>query len=165
MYEDSVVPAKMETFSGVTAKSPVSQCIRSMLRRAAVEKRLTIGLLPAIQHLSKNCEGALFCVTTEATPGDSATHMQEVLLQAFCVENDIYVIKVDSEVKLKKILGFCKTPLDFSCILVHYPYADPFTDSQEIDFSLLSESERDLIDYCESKWGTAQMPVVKLPDK
>lgn len=74
--------------------SSIGQCIKTVLRRACVEKRLTIGLLPAIQYLSKNCNGALFCLTAEAPPGDSATHMQDVLLQAFCVENDIHVIKV-----------------------------------------------------------------------
>lgn len=74
--------------------STLSQCIKSVLRRACVEKRLTVGLLPAIQYLSSNSNGALFCLTAEALPGDSATHMQEVLLQAFCVENGIYVIKV-----------------------------------------------------------------------
>ncbi|CAH0714789.1 unnamed protein product, partial [Brenthis ino] len=164
MYNQSVVPVKTESFSGVAAKSPISQCIKTVLRRACVEKRLTIGLLPAIQYLSKNTDGALFCLTAAAPPGDSATHMQEVLLQAFCDENEIYVIKIDSEAKLKKILGFCKTPMDFSCILVHYPYADPFSDSQEIDLSILSDSEKDLIEHCETNWG-CQMPVIKLPEK
>ncbi|CAG9792534.1 unnamed protein product [Diatraea saccharalis] len=163
MYEDSVVPVKAETFSGVAAKSSVSQCIKTVLLTACVEKRLTIGLLPAIQYLSQNSNGALFCLT--APPGDSATHMQEVLLQAFCVENGIYVIKVDSDKKLKKLLG-CDIPnLDFSCVLVHYPYTDPFSDSQEIDLSILTESERDLIRHCESNWDYAQMPVIKLPEK
>ncbi|KPJ20104.1 Growth arrest and DNA damage-inducible protein GADD45 alpha [Papilio machaon] len=165
MYNESVVPVKVESFSGMAAKSPIGQCIKTVLRRACVEKRLTIGLLPAIQYLSNNCNGALFCVTTEASPGDSATHMQEVLLQAFCVENDIYCIKVDSESKLKKILGCCKTSVDFSCILVHYPYTDPFSDSQEIDLTSLTDMEKDLIDYCENNWGHSQIPVVKLPEK
>lgn len=163
MYDQSVVSVKTESFSGVAAKSTVGQCIRTVLRRACVEKRLTIGLLPAIQRLSKNTNGALFCLTAAAPPGDSATHMQEVLLQAFCDENDIYVIKVDSETKLKRMLG-CMTPMDFSCILVHYPYADPFSDSQEIDFSNLTDSEKDLIEHCENNWGS-QMPVIKLPEK
>lgn len=74
--------------------SPIGQCIKTVLLRACIEKRLTVGLLPAVQYLSQNCNGALFCLTAEAPPGDSATHMQEVLLQAFCVENDIHVIKV-----------------------------------------------------------------------
>lgn len=164
MYKDSVVPVKMETFSGVAAKCPIGQCIKTVLRRAYVEQRLTIGLLPAIQYLSKHSDGALFCLTAEAAPGDSATHMQEVLLQAFCTENDIYVIKVDSQEKLKKLLGRC-TSSDYSCILVHYPYADPFTDSQEIDLSILTESERDLVEHCEENWGYSQLPVIKLPEK
>ncbi|CAG4995578.1 unnamed protein product [Parnassius apollo] len=164
MY-DEVVPVKLESFSGVAAKSPISQCIKTVLRRACVEKRLTIGLLPAIQYLSTNCNGALFCITTEAPPGDSATHMQEVLLQAFCVENDIYNIKVDSELKLKELLGCTRGSMDFSCILVHYPYTDPFSDGHEIDLSILSETERNLIEYCESNWGYSQVPVIKLPEK
>lgn len=165
MYKDSVVPVKTESFSGIAAKSPISQCIKTVLRRACVEKRLTIGLLPAIQFLSKNACGALFCLTAKARPGDSATHMQEVLLQAFCVENDIYVIKVDSEAKMAKMLGCCSPSQDFSCILVHYPYTDPFSDSQEIDLSVLTESERDLVDHCESNWDHSQTQVIKLPEK
>lgn len=164
MYKEAVVPVKAETFSVIAAKSSIGQCIKTVLRRACVEKRLTIGLLPAIQYLSKNCNGALFCLTAEAPPGDSATHMQDVLLQAFCVENDIHVIKVDCETKLRRMLGYC-SPMDFSCVLVHYPYTDPFTDSQEIDLSTLSEAERQLIDHCESDWGYSQMPVIKLPEK
>lgn len=165
MYKDSVVPVKSETFSGVAAKSPISQCIKTVLMRACVEKRLTVGLLPAIQYLSQSSNAALFCFTAEAPPGDSATHMQEVLLQAFCDENGIYVIKVDSDTKLKKLLG-CGTPnLDFSCVLVHYPYTDPFSDSQEIDLSILTEAEKDLMDHCETNWGYTQMPVIKLPEK
>ncbi|XP_034825981.1 growth arrest and DNA damage-inducible protein GADD45 alpha [Maniola hyperantus] len=165
MYDELVVPVKMESFSGVAAKSPISNCIKTVLGRACVEKRVTIGLLPAIQYLSKNTNGALFCLTAAAPPGDSATHMQEVLLQAFCAENDIYVIKVDSDQKLKKMLGFSETRMDFSCILVHYPYTNPFSDSQEIDPSVLSESEKDLIEHCENNWDYAQMPVIKLPEK
>ncbi|XP_063373247.1 growth arrest and DNA damage-inducible protein GADD45 alpha [Cydia fagiglandana] len=163
MYKDSVVPVKMESFSGVAAKSPMGQCIKTVLRRACVEKRLTVGLLPAIQYLSSNSTGALFCFTTEAPPGDSATHMQEVLLQAFCDENDIYVIKVDSEAKMRMILGF--PALDYSCVLVHSPYTDPFSDSQEIDPSVLTDSEKHLIDHCERNWGCSQVPVIKLPEK
>ncbi|XP_049881415.1 growth arrest and DNA damage-inducible protein GADD45 alpha [Pectinophora gossypiella] len=164
MYNETV-PLKSETFSGVAAKSPVSQCIKTVLRRACVEKRLTIGLLPAIQYLSNNCNGALFCLTAEAPPGDSATHMHEVLLQAFCVENDIYVIKVDSQEKMRRLLGCRSQSVDFSCVLVHFPYTDPFTDSQEIDLSVLTEAERDLVDHCENTWGYSQMPVIKLPEK
>ncbi|CAH2237989.1 jg7843 [Pararge aegeria aegeria] len=74
-------------------------------------------------------------------------------------------VQVDSDQKLKKLLGLCETRMDVSCILVHYPYTDPFSDSQEIDLSTLSEAENDLIDHCETNWDYAQMPVIKLPEK
>ncbi|CAK1547855.1 unnamed protein product [Leptosia nina] len=165
MYNESVVTVKTESFSGVAAKSPIGQCIKTVLRRACAEKRLTNGLMPALQFLSKNRCSTLFCIQAEARPGDSATHMQEVLLQAFCMENDIYTIKVDSEEKLKNLLGCSKTSLDFSCVLIHYPFMDPFSDSQEIDLSILSDAEKDLIDHCETHWGHSQVPVIKLPEK
>lgn len=66
---------------------------------------------------------------------------------------------------MRKMLGCMTTASDFSCVLVHYPYTDPFSDSQEIDLSALSDTEKNLIDHCESTWGFAQMPVIKLPEK
>nr|UNO37432.1 GADD45 [Plutella xylostella] len=162
---NSMAPLKVETFSGVAAKSPIAQCVKAVLRRACLEKRLTVGLLPAIQYLSTNTDGALFCFTAEAPPGDSATHMQEVLLQAFCVENDIHVIKVDSAAKMMKILGCKDQTIDFNCVLVHYPYTDPFSDSQEMDMSILTEAEKDLIDHCDGSWASSQTSVIKLPEK
>lgn len=76
-----------------------------------------------------------------------------------------FLLQVDSDQKLKRLLGFGDTRMDFSCVLVHYPYMDPFSDSQEIDLSILSEAERDLIEHCETNWDYAQMPVIKLPEK
>lgn len=74
----------------------MSSTIRSILRQAQAEKRLTVGLLPAIQRLSVTCGEALFCLMAPSRQQDSATHMQKVLLEAFCLENDIYLVKVSS---------------------------------------------------------------------
>lgn len=65
---------------------------------------------------------------------------------------------------MRNILGCRNQSVDFSCVLVHYPYTDPFTDSQEIDLSVLTEAERDLIEYCDN-WEYSQTPVIKLPEK
>ena len=77
----------------------------------------------------------------------------------------LFCLQVDSETKLRKLLGCCGSSMDFSCVLVHYPYTDPFSDSQEFDFSALTDSERDLIEHCEMNWGCSQTPVIKLPEK
>lgn len=65
-----------------------------MLANAKVERRLVCGLIPAITYLEKSPDDVIFCVLPETRPGDAATHIQAVLLQAFCYENYIPVIQV-----------------------------------------------------------------------
>lgn len=65
-----------------------------MLTKAKFEKRLVCGLLPAIKYLEKSPDEVLFCILPETRPGDTATHIHAVLLQAFCYENYIPVIQV-----------------------------------------------------------------------
>ncbi|KAF9810998.1 hypothetical protein SFRURICE_000066 [Spodoptera frugiperda] len=55
-------------------------------------------------------------------------------------------LHVDSETKIRKLLGGCGASMDFNCVLVHYPYTDPFSDSQEFDFSSLSDAEAGIQD-------------------
>uniref|UniRef100_T1GJS3 Ribosomal protein eL8/eL30/eS12/Gadd45 domain-containing protein n=1 Tax=Megaselia scalaris TaxID=36166 RepID=T1GJS3_MEGSC len=93
----------------------IGRTVRSALMKAQTESRLIIGLGSAIKVLSKAPEGSLFCIMAEPQAGDSATHMHEVLLEAFCYENDIYVIKVDSADKLSRILNM--NTLETCCLL------------------------------------------------
>jgi hypothetical protein len=39
-------------------------------------------------------EKALFCILPQSSQGNAALHIQSVLLQAFCYENDIHIIQV-----------------------------------------------------------------------
>lgn len=75
-------------------RNNMGRAVRGVLTRAKVERRLICGLLPAISYLEKNPDDVLICVIPETRPGDAATHMQTVLLQAFCYENYIPVIQV-----------------------------------------------------------------------
>lgn len=59
-----------------------------------MERRLVCGLLPAIAYLEQSPDDVIFCVLPESRPGDATTHIQTVLLQAFCYENYIPVIQV-----------------------------------------------------------------------
>lgn len=68
--------------------------LRGILNEAKVEKRLVCGLLPAIAYLEKSPDDVVFCILPESRPGDAATHIHAVLLEAFCYENYIPVIKV-----------------------------------------------------------------------
>lgn len=72
----------------------IGRAVSDVLTQAKKECRLICGLLPAIAYLEKNPEDVLLCFLPETNPGDAATHMQTVLLQAFCYENYIPVIQV-----------------------------------------------------------------------
>lgn len=68
--------------------------IREVLETAKSQKRLVCGLLDAIMFLEKKTEEAILCFIPLTRPGDAASHMHTVLLQAFCFENDIPVVEV-----------------------------------------------------------------------
>lgn len=73
----------------------IGNTVQGALLRAQSEDRVITGLSSAVKSLSKTPSDALFCLIAPPPAGDCATHMQEVLLQAYCFENDIYVIKVN----------------------------------------------------------------------
>lgn len=133
--------------SSSTANSKITTCLRSVLLRAELECRLIIGLPAAVKQLSVEPEDTLFCVVISSR--DSATHMQEVLLRAFCFENDIYTVQADSAEKLGRMLNvFCG-----SCVLV-----------QKSSTATTSLAEEALIDFCEDYWDAPVQPVVPLPE-
>lgn len=72
----------------------MGRAVKGALTQARIEKRLICGLLPAIAYLEKSPEDTLLCLLPEIGQGDAATHMQTVLLQAFCYENYIPVVQV-----------------------------------------------------------------------
>ncbi|PSN37599.1 hypothetical protein C0J52_14514 [Blattella germanica] len=136
----------------------VCKAVLTVLRRAQIEKRLTCGLLPAIKLLETDPESALFCIMPQSTQGDATLHIQTVLLQAFCYENDIHIIQVDSAEKLGDLVSGGKHDgprLDSSCVLVHQPWAT--------DQLVLSKSEKQLVGYCHSTLDEYPQPVIKLP--
>lgn len=144
----------IEENKNLVAAPMTSNICKTVLLRAQLESRLIIGVSQAVKSLSKSPQDAVFCFLAPPRAGDSATHMHETLLQAFCFENDIYIIKVDSSEKLSRILG-SKT-LE-SCALVQRAWA---TDQTEI----FTKSEDTLIDHCEDCWDAPRQPVIRLPE-
>lgn len=136
--------------------APIGRTVKSALIRAQSESRVIVGLSAAINVLSKSPEGSLFCLMAVPKDGDSATHMHEVLLEAFCYENDIYVIKVDDATKLSRILG--QETVE-SCCLVQKTWAGNLQDEED----KLTKAENQLVDYCEAHWDAPQHPIVQLP--
>lgn len=164
----------------------IGRNVRCALKRAVYEKRVVVGVASAVKQLlnrststdsdstdssssladSRSSDDVVFCVLAPPAAGDSATHMQTILLEAFCYENDIYIIKVDSAAKLSKILGARTTQ---TCALIQRPWADDESvdssgSESTWDESQLTAAEAAMVDHCEEFWDVPQQPLVQLPD-
>jgi Ribosomal protein L7Ae/L30e/S12e/Gadd45 family. len=87
-------------FSWVVNRKSLCKAVVTVLRKAQTEKRLTCGLTPAIKLLEADPERVLFCIMPQGSQGNAALHIQCVLLQAFCNENDIHIIQVHISVSV-----------------------------------------------------------------
>lgn len=130
----------------------IGQKIRAALWCAQVERRLIIGLNEAVKILSSTNNHSLFCVLAPSKVGDtSAAHIQEVLLEAYCYENDIYIIKVDTAEKLTRILG------------AHQPQSCVLIQKSPKNAADITAIEGELIDYCEEIWNEPNDEPITLP--
>ncbi|KOC62240.1 hypothetical protein WH47_03998 [Habropoda laboriosa] len=79
---------------------------------------ITCGMLPTLQALaSKECENSqgTVCLVPFDTEMDSASHLQMILLEAYCREIGIKVLRVSRE-RIREHL--CPDTGDLSCVLI-----------------------------------------------
>lgn len=144
----------------VTMTNGIGSICNTALRNAKNQDRLIVGLTQAIKTLSNDPEETMFCVLAQPKPGDSAAHMQVILLEAFCYENGIYTIKVDDAEKLSKLSGAQKVE---NCVLMQrFKHSNNSKQPLKLKFFDLEEK---LIDHCEDYWDTQHKPIIRLPDE
>jgi len=143
----------------------IGQKVKELLREAKCESRLICGWKDTIKYLNEteNPEHSLFLILVPSSTEDKLSHIQEVMTRAFCLENDIYVIQIDSAQKFNLILG---EKTHHSCALIQRSSILKFT-TQEDEFELdeFTSLENDLIDYCEENWLEPVQPIIRLPEK
>lgn len=151
--------------SEMSNKNQMGSLVRKALVQANIEKRLILGLPQIVKCLAvENSNIPILCLIAPPKSGDYATHMHEVLLQAYCFENDIYTIHLDSAENLSRILEASSVE---SCALI---YANPSGDS-DCEGSFLDEDynltkiERKLVNYCEDHWEESEHSTIRLPEK
>ncbi len=153
-----VIAQKNQTTEKMECDDKLGSTLRSALILAKEEDRLVLGLLDSVKTLANAPEDSLFCIMAEPEIGDSATHMHEVLLEAYCYENGIYIIKVDSSSKLCRIVGTSEME---SCVLVQ---KSMLTTGDNYDTEQYSDVEDLLIDHCEAHWDVSIQPIIQLPE-
>lgn len=145
----------------ITMTNGIGSICSKALRYAKQQDRLIVGLSQAIKTLSNDPEDTMFCILAQPKPGDSAAHMQVILLEAFCYENGIYTVKVDDTEKLSAIVGAPKLE---TCVLMQRFKHKTNTNNQPLKLKFFDLEEK-LIDHCEDYWDSQHQPIIRLPDE
>ncbi|RZF42761.1 hypothetical protein LSTR_LSTR013350 [Laodelphax striatellus] len=93
--------------------------VAAVLNGAIKEKRAICGLLAAIRQLELDPFRIACCLLPQHPGADRASHIHTILLQAFCYEQNIAIIQVDSQEKLKHYTS----ETDCSCVLILQPWS------------------------------------------
>lgn len=139
----------------------VSSSLQEMLIDAQQQGRLTCGIYDSGTLLAKSPDSVMLCILPEDASNDVALHIHFTLIEAFCLENDIRVVKVDSVAKIAKLLKEKATELedndftrwqgaDYNCLLIEYPQ------------DCCSPAEEIILNFHEWSCDVVPLPVVQL---
>lgn len=139
--------------------------VKKALVQAKLEKRLVLGLSAIVKCFMEGyVDIPTICLIAPPKKGDYGTHMQEVLLEAYCVERGINVLYLDCAEKMSRMIKLQSTE---SCALI---FANPSGNS-ESEGSFLDEDyqltkiEKQIVTYCEYNWDDIERLTIRLPDK
>ncbi|CAO1373269.1 unnamed protein product [Diamesa serratosioi] len=140
--------------------------VKQALIQSNIERRLVVGLKEVVRALSYQNNELLPIICLMAIPeaGDSVTHMHEVLLKAYCMENDIYILELESAEKMSRILN-CSM-LESCALICANPSGDSDCEGNFLDEDYkLTKAENQIVDFCEDVWGETEKSIIKLPGK
>jgi len=119
--------------------------LRDVLLRASLDNRLTCGVYQAAMKLDMEPERVFLCIHTDLCVNDVALQLHFSLMEAFCWENQIRLLKVSDTEATRKLLEEAaavapdvqdtpvdlmdlpdqlpcsRTSQDYSCVLVEIP--------------------------------------------
>ncbi|XP_028856463.1 growth arrest and DNA damage-inducible protein GADD45 beta-like isoform X1 [Denticeps clupeoides] len=153
----NVTDKKMET---------VSQALEELLAAAQRQDCLTVGVYESAKLMNVDPDSVVLCVlaTDEEDEDDIALQIHFTLIQAFCCDNDINILRVSGLRRLAQVLGEPSTadsnanePKDLHCILVtQNPQCQPFK----------CQALQDVGEYCEeSRCKNQWVPCVSLQER
>lgn len=125
--EDVTMPVKQEDKS-------LGKTLVKVLVKAKDGGRVTSGVFECANQLATAPDHVMLCLLPGSTPHDIVSSIQRKLIEAYCLENDILVVKVNNCEKLCSLLendavqqksindNPVTTPsVDCSCVLVGWP--------------------------------------------
>ncbi|KAM4809362.1 growth arrest and DNA damage-inducible protein GADD45 beta [Rhinophrynus dorsalis] len=109
---------------------PVSSALENVLVAAQRQESLTVGVYESAKLMDVDPDSVVLCLLA-ADPeheDDIALKIHFTLIQAFCCDNDINILRVSGLQRLSEIIGGqtepSSEPRDLHCILVSNPHTD-----------------------------------------
>ncbi|MBN3306512.1 growth arrest and DNA damage-inducible protein GADD45 beta [Amia ocellicauda] len=142
----------------------VAQALEELLVTAQRQDSLTIGVYESAKLMNIDPDSVVLCVlaTDEEDEDDIALQIHFTLIQAFCCDNDINILRVSGMQRLAQVLGEQGTdsnanePKDLHCILVTNPHTD----------SMKSQALKQVGSYCEeSRCKNQWVPFLALQER
>ncbi|KAK5870319.1 hypothetical protein PBY51_024968 [Eleginops maclovinus] len=143
----------------------VSQALEELLVAAQRQDCLTVGVYESAKLMNVDPDSVVLCVlaTDEEDEGDIALQIHFTLLQAFCCDNDINILRVSGMRRLAQLLEEDSTgdsngnePRDLHCILVTNPQVQPLQSTALQNISSFCEESR-----CSNQW----VPCLEMHDR
>ncbi|KAE8609610.1 hypothetical protein XENTR_v10011857 [Xenopus tropicalis] len=102
----------------------VGNALEEVLCKAKLQRTITIGVYEAAKLLNVDPDNVVLCLlaTDDTYDQDIALQIHFTLIQAFCCENDINILRVSNMSRLAEILGGSDKPgepADLHCILIN----------------------------------------------
>ncbi|KAG5213025.1 hypothetical protein JEQ12_008811 [Ovis aries] len=128
------------------------KALHELLLSAQRQGCLTAGVYESAKVLNVDPDNVTFCVLAadEEDEGDIALQIHFTLIQAFCCENDIDIVRVGDVQRLAAIVGTgdeSGAPGDLHCILISNPNEDAWKDPALEKLSLFCEESRSVNDW------------------
>ncbi|XP_037537424.1 growth arrest and DNA-damage-inducible, alpha, a [Nematolebias whitei] len=141
----------------------VARALEEVLTSALPQGCITVGVYEAAKSLNVDPDNVVLCIlaTDDDDVKDVALQIHFTLIQAFCCENDINILRVNSTRRLAEILGgggklSGNEPLDLHCVLVTSPHSTSWKDPALSKLSRFCRESR-----CMDQW----VPIINLSDR
>ncbi|KAI3368353.1 hypothetical protein L3Q82_008059 [Scortum barcoo] len=137
----------------------VAKALEDVLSSALPQGCITVGVYEAAKSLNVDPDNVVLCLLATDDEEDVALQIHFTLIQAFCCENDINILRVSNMRRLAEILGGGKPggePTDLHCVLVTNPQSSLWKDPALSKVNRFCRDSR-----CLDQW----VPVINLPDR
>ncbi|NP_001279519.1 growth arrest and DNA damage-inducible protein GADD45 beta [Callorhinchus milii] len=139
----------------------IDQALEELLVAAQRQDCLTVGVYESAKLMNVDPDSVVLCLLAadEEDEGDIALQIHFTLIQAFCCDNDINIVRLRGVTRLEELLGVGEEgsePRDMHCILV----TNSHTDAWKCD------ALEEVGSYCEESRSKNQwVPIVCLQER